>query len=52
LYVIKMVLPLAVDQTTLGIPASRVILIGDMTQEPELEYLMRLSRSVQLANQV
>jgi len=34
------------------IPASRVILPGTMDQEPELEYMMRLSRSVQLANQV
>ena len=52
LYVMRMVLPFAQDQTSLGIPAARVLLIGDMTQEPELEYMMRLSRSVQLANQV
>jgi hypothetical protein len=51
LYCMKMILPLALDQTTLGIPASRVLLIGKMTQEPELEYMMRLSRSVQLAGQ-
>ena len=52
LYCMKMVLPFSQIQTTLGIPASRVLLIGDMVQEPELEYMMRLSRSVQLANQV
>lgn len=55
LYVIKMVLPGTVASlvgTTLSIPASRVILPGTMDQEPELEYLMRLSRSVELANQV
>ena len=51
LYCMKMVIPFALDQTSLGIPASRVLLIGQMTQEPELEYMMRLSRSVQLAGQ-
>ena len=38
--------------TTMSIPASRVILPGTMDQEPELEYMMRLSRSIELANQV
>ena len=55
LYVVKMVLPGTVASlvgTTLSIPASRVILPGTMDQEPELEYMMRLSRSVELANQV
>jgi len=52
LYCMKMVIPLATDQTTIGIPASRIILPGTMDQEPELEYIMRLSRSVELANQV
>jgi len=52
LYCMKMVIPLATDQTTIGIPASRIILPGTMDQEPELEYMMRLSRSVELANQV
>ena len=52
LYCMKMVIPLAVNQTTIGIPASRIILPGSMDQEPELEYMMRLSRSIQLANQV
>jgi hypothetical protein len=53
LYCIKMVFPL--DQngvTRMTIPASRVILPGTMDQEPELEYMMRLSRSIELANQV
>jgi len=55
LFVIKLVVPLDVGGntgTTLGIPASRVVLPGRMGSEPELEYMMRLSRSVQLANQV
>jgi hypothetical protein len=52
LYCMKMIIPLATDQTTIGIPASRIILPGTMDQEPELEYMMRLSRSVELANQV
>mgnify|MGYP003675184911 CR=1 FL=1 len=55
LYVIKIVAPydIAGDQgSALIIPASRVILPGTMGQEPELEYMMRLSRSVELANQV
>ena len=54
LYVVKMAIPLGatIGITTFGIPASRVILPGTMDQEPELEYMMRLSRSVQLANQV
>ena len=52
LYVLKMILPFGATQTTLVIPASRVILPGTMDQEPELEYMMRLSRSIELANQV
>jgi hypothetical protein len=54
LYVVKMAIPLGatIGITTFGIPASRVILPGTMDQEPELEYMMRLSRSVELANQV
>jgi len=47
-----MVIPLATDQTTIGIPASRIVLPGSMDQEPELNYMMRLSRSIELANQV
>ena len=52
LYCRKVVVPLTNTQETLGIPASRIILPGTMDQEPELEYMMRLSRSVELANQV
>ena len=51
LYVVKMVLSIG-PSTLLSVPASRVILPGTMDQEPELEYMMRLSRSVELANQV
>jgi hypothetical protein len=52
LYCRKIVVPLTASQSTLGIPASRIILPGKMDQEPELEYMMRLSRSIELANQV
>lgn len=59
LYVMKMVLPFvdtSVEPPSIGInlliPPSRVILPGTMDQEPELQYMMRLSRSVELANQV
>ena len=52
LYVMKLAIPLVLTQTSLSIPASRVILPGSMDQEPELEYMMRLSRSIELANQV
>lgn len=53
LYVVKMVLPIGAGPSTLlSVPASRVLLPGTMDQEPELEYMMRLSRSVELANQV
>ena len=55
LYIVKMVLPfgpIPADITNVSIPASRIILPGTMDQEPELEYIMRLSRSIELANQV
>ncbi len=52
LYVVKVAWPIAQDNTSMTIPASRVILPGKMDQEPELEYMMRLSRSIELANQV
>ena len=52
LYVTKLVLPLTNTQETIAVPASRIILPGTMNQEPELEYMMRLARSVELANQV
>lgn len=55
LYVAKVVIPSTVASGTgisLSIPAAKVILPGSMDQEPELEYMMRLARSVELANQV
>jgi hypothetical protein len=55
LYVAKIVIPVAIvgqSGTSVGVPASRVIIPGTMDQEPELEYMMRLARSVELANQV
>ena len=55
LYVAKIVIPATVQNATgitLSIPASRIILPGTMDQEPELSYMMRLSRSIELANQV
>ena len=38
--------------TEIGIPAKRVILNCIIDEEPELEYMMRLKRSYELANQV
>lgn len=56
LYVVRMVIPLnagaAPGSIRLTIPASRVVLPGRMGKEPELEYMMRLKRSYELANQV
>lgn len=55
LYVARIATPGSVSGgtgTTMSIPASRVILTGSMNQEPDLEYMMRLSRSIELANQV
>ena len=52
LYVMRIVVPLGVAQTALQIPASRVILPGKFGTEPDVEYMMRLKRSVELANQV
>jgi hypothetical protein len=37
---------------TLTLPAARVMLPGTLTSEPKLEYMMRLKRSYELANQV
>ena len=34
------------------IPASRVLIPGTLSEEPQLEYMMRLKRSYELANQV
>lgn len=53
LYGLKIVIPFAsTGVTRMSIPASRIVLPGTMLQEPELEYMMRLSRSIELANQV
>ena len=52
LYVVSLYYPLEQGMTGASIPAQRVILPGTMDQEPELEYIMRLSRSIELANQV
>jgi hypothetical protein len=52
LYVVSLYYPLEQGMTAAVIPAQRVILPGTMDQEPELEYMMRLSRSIELANQV
>lgn len=54
LYVLKMVVGLEnfATTTSIGIPASRVIIPGMVGKEPDVEYLMRLKRSVELANQV
>ena len=37
---------------TLTMPAARVMIPGTITNEPKLEYMMRLKRSYELANQV
>ena len=52
LYVMKMIIPLGSAQTSITIPASRVLLPGKFGTEPDVEYMMRLKRSVELANQV
>ena len=52
LYVMRIVIPLGVTQTAMQIPASRVILPGKFGIEPDVEYMMRLKRSVELSQQV
>ena len=37
---------------TAYVPASRVLIPGTLSAEPKLEYMMRLKRSYELANQV
>jgi hypothetical protein len=37
---------------TIAVPASRVLMPGNISSEPTLEYMMRLKRSYELANQV
>lgn len=52
LYVYAIVIPGGTDITSMIIPAQRIGLIGQMAMEPTIEYMMRLSNSYQLANQV
>jgi len=54
LYVMKMWIPFGPTNslTAISIPASRVIIPGKFGTEPDVEYMMRLKRSVELANQV
>ena len=55
LFVLKVVVPTVLDNmigTSLEIPASRVILPGKFGTEPDVEYMMRLKRSVELSQQV
>ena len=55
LYVYKVVLPGTVSGrigNSLSVASSRLIIPGSMMQEPKLEYMMRLKRSYELANQV
>lgn len=56
LYIVRCVIPInagsAPGSIRLTIPASRVVIPGRMGKEPELEYMMRLKRSYELANQV
>ena len=52
LYVYAIVMGAGDQVTGLGIPAMRLGLIGQMAEEPTIEYMMRLANSYQLANQV
>lgn len=52
LYVVKMIIPQGPAMTEMAIPASRVILPGKFGTEPDVEYMMRLKRSVELSQQV
>jgi len=55
LYVTKIVIPTTVASAIgddLSIPSSRIVLPGTIKEEPKLEYMMRLKRSYELANQV
>ncbi len=55
LYVTKLVFPgtlSGVIGTSMSIPSSRIVLPGTIKAEPKLEYMMRLKRSYELANQV
>ena len=52
LYCMKCVVPFGANQLQIYIPASRIVLPGKFGMEPDVEYMMRLKRSVELANQV
>jgi len=55
LYVYKVVIPATVGGfigSSLEVASSRLVIPGSMMQEPKLEYMMRLKRSYELANQV
>ena len=52
LYCLKIVSPNDSTQTTLLLPASRVIIPGKFGIEPDVEYMMRLKRSTELSQQV
>jgi hypothetical protein len=55
LYVTKVVIPGTIAGEvgdSLGIPSSRIVIPGTIKEEPKLEYMMRLKRSYELANQV
>jgi len=52
LYVVKMIVPQGGLMTSMNIPASRIILPGKFGTEPDVEYMMRLKRSVELSQQV
>ncbi len=52
LYVMKMYFPFVTNQTTILIPPARVIIPGKFGTEPDVEYMMRLKRSVELSQQV
>lgn len=58
LFIYKVVLPIfltsvnAVEITSILSTAERVGFIGQMAEEPTIEYMMRLKRSYELANQV
>ena len=54
LYVMKLWTPFAVTANVLDIqiPASRIIIPGKFGTEPDVEYMMRLKRSIELSQQV
>jgi hypothetical protein len=51
-YRILVILGVAGEVLKVNLPASRVLLPGTISSEPKLEYMMRLKRSYELANQV